>query len=461
LIGGQFSSVNGQTSGGISRLNPDGTSDTSLGITTNGVVGRILIQRDGKVIISGNFNNVNGQPRSGIARYNADGTTIDAGFAPFFSQTAPGTMFISNIHLLQNGKIMAGGIFDNVSGTAKQNVVRLNADGTVDTAFTATANNTTTAFAEESTGRILIGGQFSTFNGVARSGLVRVGEASGQLDMTFVPSLNTFIDNILIQADGKILLGGSFSTVSGVSRNGIARIATTDVALYDLARSGSSVIWSGFFQGPQAQRVLFERSSDGIVYTPIGEGVPGSGGTTWTLANSGFSSGYLRARALFHDASNYRSAHDFVRYFPPTVRSPFDMDGDGKTDVSIFRPVGGSGSEWWYLRSSDGGNRAFTFGLETDTIVPADFTGDGKTDVAFWRPTTGEWFVLRSEDSTFFAFPFGAAGDIPSPADFDGDGRADATVYRPSMSTWFTLRSSDGQFVATQFGVSSDKPVPS
>jgi len=140
--------------------------------------------------------------------------------------------------------------------------------------------------------------------------------------------------------------------------------------------------------------------------------------------------------------------------------SPFDVEGDGKTDVSVFRPVGGSGSEWWYLRSSDGGNRAFAFGEATDTVVPADFTGDGKTDLAFWRPASGEWFVLRSEDSTFFAFPFGAAGDVPSPADFDGDGKSDATVYRPSTNTWFTLRSSDGQVSATPFGTAGDKPVP-
>ena len=138
----------------------------------------------------------------------------------------------------------------------------------------------------------------------------------------------------------------------------------------------------------------------------------------------------------------------------------FDMDGDGKTDISVFRPVGGSGSEWWYLRSSDGGNRAFAFGEATDTVVPADFTGDGKADLAFWRPASGEWFVLRSEDSTFFAFPFGAAGDVPSPADFDGDGKSDATVYRPSTNTWFTLRSSDGQVSAMPFGTAGDKPVP-
>lgn len=138
----------------------------------------------------------------------------------------------------------------------------------------------------------------------------------------------------------------------------------------------------------------------------------------------------------------------------------FDFDGDGKTDASVFRPNGSSsGAEWWYLRSSDGGNRAFAFGGATDEAVPADYTGDGKTDIAFWRASTGSWFILRSEDSTFYSFPFGSAGDVPMPADFDGDGKADQTVFRPSTNTWFTFRSSDGQVTTTPFGAAGDLPV--
>ena len=133
----------------------------------------------------------------------------------------------------------------------------------------------------------------------------------------------------------------------------------------------------------------------------------------------------------------------------------FDFDGDGKTDIGIFRPTP---AEWWYLRSSDGSNRALQFGQTSDKLAPADYTGDGKTDIAFWRPATGQWFILRSEDNSFFALPFGINGDIPAPADFDGDGKADQAVFRPSNRTWFINKSSGGTTI-TQFGVTGDVPA--
>lgn len=134
-----------------------------------------------------------------------------------------------------------------------------------------------------------------------------------------------------------------------------------------------------------------------------------------------------------------------------------DFDGDGKTDVGIFRPAP---AEWWILRSSDNGNFAVQFGATTDVTTPADFTGDGKADIAFFRPSSGQWFVLRSDDLSFFAFPFGANGDMPTPADFDGDGKVDAAVFRPTGSSWFVLRSSDQGVTSAQFGTTGDKPVP-
>ncbi len=134
----------------------------------------------------------------------------------------------------------------------------------------------------------------------------------------------------------------------------------------------------------------------------------------------------------------------------------FDYDGDGKTDLSIYRPTSG---QWSYRQITNGNVQNFQWGASGDQIVPADYTGDGKTDIAVWRPASGDWYVLKSEDSTFYSFPFGSNGDKPVPADFDGDGKADPTVYRPSNGVWYSMRSTGG-IIYQQFGIAEDVPLP-
>lgn len=92
------------------------------------------------------------------------------------------------------------------------------------------------------------------------------------------------------------------------------------------------------------------------------------------------------------------------------ANAPFDFDGDGRTDISIFRPSVG---EWWINRSSNNQTVAAQFGQSGDKPTPGDFDKDGKTDIAFWRPANGNYFVLRSSNNSFFSFPWGSNGDIP------------------------------------------------
>lgn len=135
----------------------------------------------------------------------------------------------------------------------------------------------------------------------------------------------------------------------------------------------------------------------------------------------------------------------FVVYLLANVgtsgRAPFDFEGDGKTDISIFRPATG---EWWVRSSANGSWLSFPFGTASDQPVPADYTGDGRDDFAFYRASTGQWFVARSENFSYYAVTFGLPDDVPVPADYDGDHKADPAVFRPSTGMWFVLHSTGG-----------------
>jgi subtilisin-like proprotein convertase family protein len=135
---------------------------------------------------------------------------------------------------------------------------------------------------------------------------------------------------------------------------------------------------------------------------------------------------------------------------PVSCTAP-DYDGDGRTDVAVYRPQSGS---WLIAQSGQGGalrNQSWGAPASTgadDIAVPADYDGDGLADFAVYRRTSGEWYILGSFNNSFEQIQFGAAsaaglGDTPVPGDYDGDGRADQAIYRTTSAQWF-LRSSAG-----------------
>jgi hypothetical protein len=124
------------------------------------------------------------------------------------------------------------------------------------------------------------------------------------------------------------------------------------------------------------------------------------------------------------------------------VPVPADYDGDGDTDVAMFRPS----NRVWYVN----GLEPVQYGAADDVMVPGDYDGDGDADVAMYRPTTGTWFVLGHP-----AVGYGSPGDVPVPADYDGDGDTDIAVFRPSTNVWFIL----GQ-PAVGYGAAGDVPEP-
>ena len=140
-----------------------------------------------------------------------------------------------------------------------------------------------------------------------------------------------------------------------------------------------------------------------------------------------------------------------------------DIDGDGRSELAIYRPSAGS---WYLLRSGTEftGGAGYSWGASTDLPVIGEFDGDGRHDLVVFRPTTGHWFVLKSSTNftTSATYQWGTAGDIPVPADYDGDGRTDLAVYRPSSGTWYVLTSGTNYTGAFGYawGVNTDVPIP-
>jgi hypothetical protein len=188
-----------------------------------------------------------------------------------------------------------------VGGIARNRLARLNPDGSLDVGFSADVGESgsfpyVNSTALQADGKIVIGGHFSWVGGTARKSIARL-NADGTLDPNLDPNSNGEIFSTVVQADGKILLGGGFNTVGGVARTGIVRLAN-DAATQSLAvRSGSRVEWLRGGASPETHYVAFELSTDrGTNWTFLGVGTRIPGG--WELAGLSLpAAGQVRARA--------------------------------------------------------------------------------------------------------------------------------------------------------------------
>jgi uncharacterized delta-60 repeat protein len=231
IMAGFFNSYNGTPAPGLVALHMDGSRDTSFLLPASWVsISAAVVLPNNSVYLVGNFTTYLGTPVNRIVRLHANGT-IDTSFNV-------GAGIASLVHTLAvqpDGKVVVGGAFQTVQGVARNRIARLNADGSLDTTFLpgTGASGGVRTVAIEPGGKIFIGGDFATYNGVTVNRIARL-HPDGSLDASYqsLPGTNGTVNTLRVQADGKLLLGGGFTQIQNVSQGRIARLMT-DLCLND------------------------------------------------------------------------------------------------------------------------------------------------------------------------------------------------------------------------------------
>lgn len=491
----------------VVRFNSNGSPDVSFGM--NGVViltfnthshaSSLLIQSDNKIVVAGNLF-VGGSADFALFRLNPNGV-LDSSFGSNGVVTTPIGLntadHISAVAVQFDGKIVAAGTsFRNLSNTSVFAIARYNPNGSLDTTFDGDGKTTTVINNYDIAGNtiirpdgriVVVGSTYFQSNSQAAVALAQY-QTDGTLDTSFdgdgkvttlVSSSSEYeVYGLALQSDGKLIICGTNrnfigtpflvaryningsldSSFDGDGKANITFGANGGQAWTLALQPDGKIVVAGAMFSSRFDFALARLNSDGSYDSGFGNN--GRVVTTVTNADDQIYGLTLQAdgKIIAAGYSNGNSNSDFtlVRYEGGNVaarRAPFDFDGDGKSDISVYR------TNTWYIQRSQTGLAGLQWGANGDLIAPADYDGDGRTDFAVFRPSNGTWYILQSSNNQFVATQFGTAGDLPRPGDFDGDGRADVSVFRPANGSWYRLSSSNNQFVGVQFGSNGDVPL--
>ena len=235
LVGGNFGEVNGESRNGIARMNANGSLDT--GFTPGRGTGyyrdvySVAVQADGKILLGGNFRKFDQHDRQDLARLHPDGR-LDLDFTTATS----GRSVVNFVGVQPDGKIIVAGDFKHIERKMRPQIARLQPNGTLDESFdpglgaaNIAGGGEIHAVAIQPDGKLVIGGRFTSVQGKGRDDIARL-NSDGSLDRNFKPMSGTGpADNYVVYAvalgpDNQLLIGGRFSSFNAVKRLNLARL---------------------------------------------------------------------------------------------------------------------------------------------------------------------------------------------------------------------------------------------
>lgn len=222
IVGGDYLSLNGFPVSYLTRLNPDGSIDDSFNTGTgfNGKVYASYLQDDGKIILGGSFTSYNGINVGRLIRLNPDGSYDDS----FNTSVGATSGIVYDIALQSDDKIIIVGSFIKYTNTTVNRVARLLPNGTLDSSFltgSGSGLNVTHALIT-SDHKIILTGNFTQFNNISAKRIIRLKE-NGTFDSDFNSGtgFNDDVNAIALCQDGKMILGGDFTTYNDITANRI------------------------------------------------------------------------------------------------------------------------------------------------------------------------------------------------------------------------------------------------
>jgi uncharacterized delta-60 repeat protein len=330
LVGGWVDS----TTGLLARVNINGAVDTNFNPNPYEGVRTIAVQPDGAIVVGGGFYSIGGQSRAHLARLSAAGA-VDLSFNPGANNN------VNCVALQPDGKILVGGDFTTIGGQPRTNLARLLPTGALDTSFNHALEDNggdvvIYTLVLQADGKILVGGQFSSINGVARGNVARL-LPSGAVDPTFNPvvSRNTYVplvEALGVMSDGKILVAGAFDFLAGQPRGNLGRLQATEPATQSLTYNGSAITWLRGGTSPEVWFTTFEYSTNNTDWLPVGNGARIAGG--WRLANITLPErSTLRARG-YTVGGRYNASSWFVESQMLVVTRPLILTSDPGFGIS-------------------------------------------------------------------------------------------------------------------------------